>query len=495
MELTFEKIPQACLRQVVRGVRKEELTQEVRLPEAMPDIGRVLCTWGQVLLRGKEWHSGDMSVSGGVMAWTLYAPEGGGECQVVESWLPFQMRWEYPQTERDGTVCVSCLLRSMDSRSVSARKLMLRCGLSVLAEAWEPTRVELSQPREVPEDVLLLKRRYPMLLPMEAGEKPFALEEELTLPAAPALKTILYYNLQPETAEQKVMGDKVVFRGEARLHLLYAGEDGSLNTWDSSFPFSQYSELSAAYSPGAEARIVPQVTSLELEQTEPGNLHLKAGLTGQYVVYDRQNVETVEDAYSPRRSVQIVGGNVNLPAVLEMKKDTVRFAQTVEAEGEIGDVWFCAEHPELRIGGGEAKSELTGWFQILCTDAQGAWQGVTARCTQDWTFPCGDCQINAWAQPGSPRAAAGGSGGEARCDVTLDISNLSGDGIPMVTGLELGELMPPDPGRPSLILKRAGQQGLWELAKELGSTEEAIRQSNGLEGEPQPGQMLLIPIL
>ena len=48
--------------------------------------------------------------------------------------------------------------------------------------------------------------------------------------------------------------------------------------------------------------------------------------------------------------------------------------------------------------------------------------------------------------------------------------------------------------RPSLILRRAGEEGLWELAKKTGSTVAAIRSANKLQEEPKPGQLLLIPV-
>ena len=49
--------------------------------------------------------------------------------------------------------------------------------------------------------------------------------------------------------------------------------------------------------------------------------------------------------------------------------------------------------------------------------------------------------------------------------------------------------------RPSLLLQRMGEEGLWNLAKASGSTVDAIRQANGLQDEPVPGQMLLIPVI
>ena len=56
MELEFEKKPLDCLRQVIWEVKNEEQTQDFKLTDTMPDVGRVLASWGQVLLRGKEWR-------------------------------------------------------------------------------------------------------------------------------------------------------------------------------------------------------------------------------------------------------------------------------------------------------------------------------------------------------------------------------------------------------------------------------------------------------
>ena len=124
MELQFEQSAWECLRPVVSQPRNEEHTMEVRLPESMPDIGSVLAAWGQVLLRGKEWRGNSVGISGGVMAWVLYRSEDGDELQSVEAWIPFQTKWDVPQTDRDGTLCAACHLRNIDARTLSARKLI-----------------------------------------------------------------------------------------------------------------------------------------------------------------------------------------------------------------------------------------------------------------------------------------------------------------------------------------------------------------------------------
>ena len=67
MELQFKKTAFSCLDPVLREVQNMELTQELRLTDSMPDIGHILCAWGQPILRGKEWRSDTVSFSGGMM--------------------------------------------------------------------------------------------------------------------------------------------------------------------------------------------------------------------------------------------------------------------------------------------------------------------------------------------------------------------------------------------------------------------------------------------
>lgn len=88
------------------------------------------------------------------------------------------------------------------------------------------------------------------------------------------------------------------------------------------------------------------------------------------------------------------------------------------------------------------------------------------------------------------------SGGQitAKAELPLEMTAFSRQMIPMVTGVEVGQPIPPDPARPSLILRRAGTCRLWDIAKTHGTTVDSIRKANNLQEEPKPGQMLLIPV-
>ena len=141
MEFQFQKTGFPCLKEVLREPKNQEQTQELRLPEAYPDVGRVLGAFGVPVLRGKEWRRKEIGVSAGITVWVLYVPEDGSEVRSLQTWVPMEFVWDLPETDRDGTIRVSLLLRGLDARSVSARKILIRGELSALAEAEEPQEI------------------------------------------------------------------------------------------------------------------------------------------------------------------------------------------------------------------------------------------------------------------------------------------------------------------------------------------------------------------
>ena len=498
MQLQFQKFPLTFLRTAVREIQNQEQTQEVKLSDALPDIGRVLCAWGQVILRSKEWRSGTMACSGGMMVWVLYAPEDGTDARCVESWLPFQMNWDLGSETGEGNICVRLLPRFVDARSVSARKLMIRCGIAALGEAMVGEETDVSIPGEVPEDVQLLTAAYPVRLNREAGEKAFVLDEDLSMPAArPTPAKLISYTLQPEITEKRVSANRVAFRGNGNLHVVYRCDQGRLHSWDFPLPFSQLGDLQKPYGNDAQAEVTMAVTNLELDLEETGNMRLKCGLLGQYRVNDRQMLETVADAYSPMRRVIPKLESLELPAILETRQERISAEQTLPQDGErMVDVQYLPDFPRQRRWDEEKEWELPGQFQALWYGEDGSLQSGTARWDGQFQMRSGEnAQVDADIFPdGTPQGTVGNGKITLRADSVLNLNTLSRQGIPMVTGLEVEPEQEADPARPSLILRRAGGDPLWEIAKSTGSTMDAIRTANSLEAEPAAGQLLLIPV-
>lgn len=497
--MEFKKEENRWLKPVVQQLRTAEQTQELKLTDGMPDIGRVLCAWGQSVLRSKEWHSDGFSVSGGLMVWVLYAPEDGSQVRCVSGWLPMQMQWDLPSGTADGSIRALCLTRFVDARSVSPRKIMVRGGMSVLAEGLVQEKAAVYLPPELPEDIQLLRSTYPVRLWSEMGEKVICLDEELILPAScPGAAKLICGTLHPEITEHRIMNGRVVFRGNGNLRLLYASEEGQLLSWEFPLSFSRYDELTGQFGSEAQGDFVTAVTDLDLNLDEEGHFRIKCALTVQYAVSDVRNLSVVEDAYSPRRKLELTREDLEVPAILEITGQSMSPEQRIGQDADLViQSSFLPDAPRVHAVEDTVHLEIPGQFQVLYRSGDGVIQSSVAR----WE---GKLDLNihreasVLALPGTtaePQAELAGEGMVIRTQQPLVLRTQTVQSIPMVTGIAPGEICAPDPDRPSLILRRAGTDTLWQIARESGSTVEAIRMASGLEGEPAPDQMVLVPVL
>ena len=498
MEGNFTRKQLDCMTVALQQIQNSEQTLEIKLPEGMPDVGQVLTAWGQPIMRSKEWQDTSVQFAGGMMIWVLYMPEDGSAEQCIYGWIPFQLRWELPEETPEGEVHYRCLTRFVDGRSTSPRKILVRAGLAVLAEAFTSEKLEVAVPWKMPEDVALLENTYPMHLIKEAGEKSFLLEETLHLPESlPEMEQLVYWHLNPRITDQRVLGDKAVMRGTGNLHVLYRSTGGQLHTWDFEIPFSQYADLRGEYGSEAKIELALMPTALELELGETGELVLKGGLAAQYVITDKQPITLVEDAYSPQRELTLQQEDLTPPVILENRRENIFGEQTIPAQANvIADVQFLPDFSRQRSADGGVTLEYPGQFQLLYYGENGKLQASSARWTGQQSLPAAEnTRISAVPIGVDAQASAGNGRIHLKLDMSVELVTAADQVIPMVTGVEIGQAKQPDPNRPSLILQRPGEMRLWDIAKAAGSTVTAIRYANNLETEPAPDQMLLIPIL
>ena len=496
MELPFEKTVSRFWQQKLYAPVIREETQEYKLPEGMPDIERVIAAWGQVVLRGKEWRSHHIGLTGGVMVWAIYAA-ADGTVRRIESWMPFSARTEHSHEGEEGVIRAECVLSGVDARTASSRKLMLRCQLGLLVQTMVPREATIYAPGELPGDIEVLERTYPMILTRETGEKSFLCDERLELPQGTGtIEQLLYYRLTPRVTEQKVLGSRAVFRGTGMLHLLCREEGGRLRSLELELPFAQYLDLEGDYEEGAEVSNLLAVTSLEAEPTDDGGIQVRCGLVSQYIINAPTVIRCLEDAYSPLRELELVREEVKLPAWLDEQVRQVELQERLAGEGiPVDQIFFPEPCMVTRLPEG-AEIRMGGSFQTLCRTEAGELVGKSQKASQTVslvtscdTIPC------TWLRGGA-KARREGSGWMVEQTVESRLSSLCTKPLQMVTGIRAGELRDPDPERPSVIIRaKRGEETLWDIAKVCGSTVSAIQRLNKLEREPEDNRLLLIPVI
>ena len=230
---------------------------------------------------------------------------------------------------------------------------------------------------------------------------------------------------------------------------------------------------------------------------ETGRITLRCGMTGQYLVTDRRTVELGEDAYIPGREVQIRREELDVPVVLETRRESLAGEQNLGAEmARPVQVQFLPEFPRQRRCAEDLELTVPGVLQALYYGPDGSLNAASARWEGRMTLrAAADTAVTARIIPAQlPGIRMTGSGLAVNWEVPLEVKTTGRQQIPMVTEVIPGQAAEKDPERPSLILCRAGERSLWEIARSAGTTREAIRKINGLTEDPRKDQILLIPV-
>ena len=122
----------------------QEETLESIVPDACPDIARIVSASAKVFLKDKELGEGTLRLNGTAKVTVLYIPEGEELARALEVAIPIQCIRDDPRFHAGCPVLADLQTPSADARTINPRKILVRVNVSVWAAAYEKECRELS---------------------------------------------------------------------------------------------------------------------------------------------------------------------------------------------------------------------------------------------------------------------------------------------------------------------------------------------------------------
>ncbi len=458
----------------------QEQTGEIAIPETLPALGKVVDCFGTVLVRDRTVDSsgGSVSVSGGIQAGVLYVPEGEEGLERLELWLPFTVTKKV-QAQPNAILHYWGWLRSIDARFVNERKLLIRADLGSELTLLTPTELELQKVESCPRGLMCKTETFPMRLPLCAAEKEVRIADEVLMPeSGPGIDRLLKAQCTVELGARRILGERAVFEGELRLRVLGMTEDDELVSWSGTVPFSQYADLDGSMSEDADLVIQPILNHMEIDTDgQPDSLRLlvNVSFTAQMVVWGEVPVTLTQDAYYLNGSFEPTWQTVELsPCLDSLERDLNQSVALPEELGELLDWTVFRDKASASPGEDAARANMG--VNILYYDGSHKLQNRFIRQeirierkadpSADWR-----CTLGLASEPSRQGSALllPLRVRERYCQMSA-LRNLSG-----------GSLTPEPKGEGPSLIVRAASGDLWEIARENGSTVQAIQTANELE--------------
>ncbi len=500
MELVFQEERMEYLRCVLSDTVSQEQTADVIIPDSYPDAERIVDAFGTLLVRSEECAAESATVAGFVQAGVLYVGQEG-QVRRVQAEIPFSLRREFPAQDRCSLQC-RCTLHSVDARILNSRKILVRVGISCVMQVYAPT-THLCYDISEPTPAMQLKRQeIPMQMPMGLGEKSFVLNEELELPSdKPEIAHLLKCLYRAQVQEQKMVGNKAVFKGSLLVHALYESADESLHSHDWTLPFSQYAEMEQPLDE-CQAQTVLTLTGADTEpdsQLDSRRLLTSVNVLAQCMALGVQNISLIEDAFCTDADFEPQWKEDRMTGILDRQS----FRETASVQRELPiksvvDTWAYPRQTSRQRVGQQIELEIPVCCNVLYRDTEGLLQQeclqmpVNIQTELSENASCGIAEM----ELGDVFATAGNGNLTLRMPINLTVESKAEHSLRCVCGGEVRPLEESTKQKPALILRFTdGQEEVWEIAKSCRTPVEAIRGANDLQQDTVPANtLLLIPM-
>lgn len=488
----------------LRRTLVREETAEAIVPDALPDILRILDTGGTVCLRGKDSSDGRVTVTATAELTVLYVPESGRGVRKIAVSVPMEITGDCPEELSDALMTATLTLTGADARTVNPRKVVVRAECACDARLYMPAALVNTVPKET-EGVYYKTCSGTARLPVSVREKTFVITDEARFrEGAPAVGEILRARTALTVESAKAVGSRAVVKGTALTDVLYEGKEGGLYNETLASPFSQIVETDAV-GEAADFDVAMAVTSFYstrslMDESGGDTLSLEIHAVCQCVAYADTATERVTDAYSVKCPVELTMGQCGTECLLGREKlhsEAAVSVPTAERAAKVLSVTANTVAGNVRNAQEGRVAVTVLQASVLYENASGEISASSRRVETEWKLPAGG-ELGCVSVAGDIQVNINDGAIELRAGLEAEVSRVEEMNEAYVECLELQEEQALDKADlPTLTVVRCASHDLWTLAKSHFSTQEAILEASGLEPDtvPEKGTVLLVPRL
>ncbi len=497
MEISFENKVVGTYREISHQLKRIQESMESVVPDTNDDIGRIASVQTSVLLKSKDLTGRGVSVTGEACACILYITEGENAVSFLRLSKNFSMDFDIGDMEPDITAQINLSVTGTEARILNPRKVSVTMELSGELSCYRPETIAVESllPGDGCRGLHARIETAELMIANAVCEKTFAVNGQFSFPSGkPAPACLAFQGVDFSVNETEHIGSKLIIKGNVNLAVCYLSEEVNYPLRaEFSTPFSQIIDTGEEEIDGCSAMIALNSAYYEIIDTINGEKALDAELHAvlQIVSHRKRSLSYISDAYSNLMPAKCVcqSGQINCGSGM------LRSRLTGEERLNVGE--DCAD----------VLSVFTNAAQVSA--GQG---GISAAVTLDFIYRSKSGALSAARRlislegqgPENPASIIGSricelnirpDGATADCRLVLELCYLSGSRLEInrVVGVTLDEEAAYDQARfPSITLAHAGEESLWEIAKNYHSSTALIRAVNA-EIEPGPGRLLLIP--
>ncbi len=506
MDCKLTSQPVKMSKTVLRQTLEQPFDDEFTLPDYCPDIRRVLKCRVTPKISQKSAVGGCINIDGIISLSLIYVDDSGG-VRSYDSHSSFTRSMDFSYDCDSLAISAVCRTDFCNCRAKTERTVEVHAAMSIALTVTACTDVKIITDVDEP-SVQMQRGLSPATMPTGRAEKYLLINDEVSLPdKCPSIRNILRHDAIAVIKDKKIVGSKVVLKGELIMNVLYFGEEtADCERFGDSIPFSQILDI-ADITEDCTCIADAELISIELAPRTgmSGDMRVvsvSAKLCLSAAAYCEGDVPYITDAYSTRYDMQLVSEDVCFERVNASFAEPHIVSKTLDIpisnNSKIVDMWCNAAL--LGSSGEELGIILRGnvSFCLIISDAS----GEPSYYERVYDFECRvsaklpdmyelKCAADVVACSGMISA----DGVEVKAELLVSGDIIEQRKLSVVTEAAFGDEKKRSHSPSSVIVYFASEgESVWEVARRYSTSPEAIASVNSLSADIIPtAKTLVIP--
>jgi hypothetical protein len=502
---------------VYDGCQEQPVDLDITLPDYCTDIQRILKCQIYPRITSRSVSGDRLLLEGSFTVKVFYLDAAGTSVRCYDTTDSFSTEIPLKQQADNAQVHAFPRVEYINCRATSPRRLDVHGAFSVCAKVVCMGENEVVGNIEG-DDVEQQKSTVTVNRLAGFSQQQFGIDEILELgsgkpPADSIMRSDAFATLQ----DFKVTAGKLMIRGEVSIKLLYSSsgenqnaENQSAETMEYTVPFSQMLDCNGVTEDSVcDVRLNVAGLDVQIKNDYSGDktfFDVQVRLFAGASAYQKCSVTMVNDAYSRKYDLNINSRQKTMENLAELVGDTYVSQNSLTVEGEkiskVVDIWN--EMGSVSASVENDRMMFRGKFSLCVLAMNEENKPFYFERLLDFEYGraysggAGNTKSTADVSVAGISYRITGTGIDVKTELRLSASVYSQIGYKVITEVTADDTRPleRDTTAALCIYYADAGENLWDIARAYRTSEDAIRQENGISGESVENRgMLLVPMM
>ncbi len=475
------------------------------VPDSKPDILNTICTSGVVSIYKKEVQDEKIRLDGCINTYIMYMPDGTEDTvRGLNTTLDFSENINMSDCREGMNVITDVKTKSIECKVLNGRKVSVKATLEVNLKIYSNDEVEIINEIQDADNLQMLKENLKVNSLVGQGETKIYAKDNISIENIDNLAEILKVEANIVDKDIKISYNKVLAKSEFEVKILYLTEDNRICTVKMKIPVVGFIDIQDVVE-GNICDVNYEIRNIIIKPNsqEEHSIYVEAEIGVKCDVYEEKEINLIQDMYSPcvnldfdKKQISTMVDKTNVKDIKQIReKINLKDIENQNLIDVLVDTSIVNENKINTKILYECEMNLKFMFvngkqQVIIKDAKIPFEytidnlqnGETLNTSSNIEMKSSDFIIQ--------------DGGDVTCNIDMetDTNMYRNANINIIDSIEENSEREEQDYSIILYIVKKGDS-LWKIAKQFGSTVDAIARVNGIEDRNliYTGQKLYIP--